>query len=419
MRRALCRMPRREPSWSRFAMAPSVVWPWSTSRTCVCWTGSIRSTPSPAKPWRSGRPTRTTSSTARTNPESLLYDEVYAGTSPWRLMTPIDHPEPAHCLVSGTGLTHLGSAAHRQAMHGKDDADLTDSMRMFRAGLEGGRPAGRDDRARHPSGSSKARARCCERRARRSSSRRTDTTAARKRNSPASTSIDERGRPRRIGMTTANEFSDHALEKTNYLHLAASKLRTCAIGPELVTDPGLHPGAAARSPSSVTASRSGPRRSPPAMAPCATAWPTSSTTTSSTSAHRRPGDVHVHFYGADALSFGDGVTLRDADVMVVQFDGFGRALRNPLRVAAPSRRPVRRDTAMTRSSGPNRRLRGLAALMRHHASRRSSPPFRSCRWSSGPRPCRRGRWPSGSSTPIRRSTGRARRCTAGPASSTT
>ena len=52
--------------------------------------------------------------------------------------------------------------------------------------------------------------------------------------------------------------------------------------------------------------------------------------------HRRPGDVHVHFYGADALSFGAGLTLQDADVMVVQFDGFGRALRNPLRVAPRS-----------------------------------------------------------------------------------
>ena len=77
---------------------------------------------------------------ARTGQELLLYDEVYAGTSPWRLTAPVNHPEPAHCLVSGTGLTHLGSAAHRQAMHGKDDADLTDSMRMFRSGLEGGRP---------------------------------------------------------------------------------------------------------------------------------------------------------------------------------------------------------------------------------------------------------------------------------------
>ena len=48
--------------------------------------------------------------------------------------------DPARCLVSGTGLTHLGSAANRNAMHGKTDAELTDSMRMFRAGLDGGRP---------------------------------------------------------------------------------------------------------------------------------------------------------------------------------------------------------------------------------------------------------------------------------------
>ena len=77
----------------------------------------------------------------RLSADTLSYDDVYAGTSPWRLMTPIDHPVSARCLVSGTGLTHLGSAAHRQAMHGKDEADLTDSMRMFRAGLDGGRPA--------------------------------------------------------------------------------------------------------------------------------------------------------------------------------------------------------------------------------------------------------------------------------------
>jgi hypothetical protein len=41
----------------------------------------------------------------------------------------------------------------------------------------------------------------------------------------------------------------------------------------------------------------------------------------------------VHFFGACALSFGDGVRLADGDVMNIQFAGFGRALRNPLRVA--------------------------------------------------------------------------------------
>jgi hypothetical protein len=49
--------------------------------------------------------------------------------------------------------------------------------------------------------------------------------------------------------------------------------------------------------------------------------------------HRRPGDVHIHFFGADAFSFGEGVTLEDGDWMQVQFEGFGKPLRNPVRIA--------------------------------------------------------------------------------------
>jgi hypothetical protein len=55
---------------------------------------------------------------------------------------------------------------------------------------------------------------------------------------------------------------------------------------------------------------------------------------------RRPGDVHVHYYGACSLSFGDGVTLADGDVMTVRFDGFGRPLRNPVRVDASPDTPI-------------------------------------------------------------------------------
>src|SRR5215472_18718240 len=76
--------------------------------------------------------------------ESLDYDSAYEGRSEWRILPAIDHPEPARCLVSGTGLTHLGSARDRQAMHETDSPgqfeNLTDSMKMFRWGLEGGRP---------------------------------------------------------------------------------------------------------------------------------------------------------------------------------------------------------------------------------------------------------------------------------------
>jgi len=274
----------------------------------------------------------------RTGPELLSYDDVYSGASPWRLMTPIDHPVPAHCLVTGTGLTHLGSAAHRQAMHGKDEADLTDSMRMFRAGLEGGRPAAGAVGAA-PEWFFKG-----------------SGTVLRAPGEPLELPsfghdggeeaelagvylIDAAGQPRRIGMAAANEFSDHALEKTNYLNLAASKLRTCALGPELVTDPDFDLVAG-----SVAIERAG-----------TTIWTTAIATGDRAMSHslaniehhhfkydghRRPGDVHVHFYGADSLSFGAGITMQDGDVMVVQFEGFGRPLRNPLSVAPPGGAPV-------------------------------------------------------------------------------
>ena len=33
-----------------------------------------------------------------------------------RLLVPLDHPDPAHCIVALTGLSHLGSAASRDAL---------------------------------------------------------------------------------------------------------------------------------------------------------------------------------------------------------------------------------------------------------------------------------------------------------------
>ena len=54
----------------------------------------------------------------RLTSERLEYDVVYSGRSEWRLLPPIDHPdEPSRCMISGTGLTHLGSARDRQSMH--------------------------------------------------------------------------------------------------------------------------------------------------------------------------------------------------------------------------------------------------------------------------------------------------------------
>src|SRR6185437_4548208 len=55
-----------------------------------------------------------------------------------RLLPPIDHPDPAHLYLTGTGLTHLGSAESRDRMHAlaATGGAQTDSMRMFLDGLK-------------------------------------------------------------------------------------------------------------------------------------------------------------------------------------------------------------------------------------------------------------------------------------------
>src|SRR4051794_24702495 len=72
--------------------------------------------------------------------ERLDYDPISLGQSDWKILPAIDHPEPARCVVTGTGLTHLGSAKSRSSMHEggpKDSVPVeSDSMKMFRWGVE-------------------------------------------------------------------------------------------------------------------------------------------------------------------------------------------------------------------------------------------------------------------------------------------
>jgi hypothetical protein len=147
------------------------------------------------------------------------------------------------------------------------------------------------------------------------------------------------GSPRRIGMAIGNEFSDHLFEKKNYLNLAGSKLRTCALGPELVI------GAPFQSVAGRLAIvRHGVEVWAKAIATGEDGMSHSLRNIEhhhfKFDAHRRPGDVHVHYFGACALSFGDGVRLEDGDVMEVAFEGFGRPLRNPVRIRPRDAAPI-------------------------------------------------------------------------------
>lgn len=268
----------------------------------------------------------------RATGDRLDYDPIYRGQSEWRLLPAIDHPEePARCVVSGTGLTHLGSARSRQSMHASTEAELTDSIKMFRWGIEGGRPApgsigaapewfykgtgislrGHGEALQVPAYAG---------------------DGGEEAEIAGIYVIAADGRPCRVGMAIGNEFSDHVFEKTNFLNLAASKLRTCALGPELVVDPDFE-----SVPVEVKIERAGNLL-----------WSKTFRTGENEmchslaniehhhfkyEAHRRPGDVHIHFFGTDCLSFSDGINMQDGDVMQVSIEGFGRSLRNPVRVA--------------------------------------------------------------------------------------
>jgi len=265
--------------------------------------------------------------------ESLFYDDVYAGKSEWRLLSPIDVAgTPERVLVSGTGLTHLGSAKDRQAMHAQADAQkpVTDSMRMFELGIAGGRPKvgeigaapewffkGHGGILQHPSEPLTVPAHAED--------------GGEEAEIAGIYVIANDGTPHRVGMCAGNEFSDHRFERHNYLNLAGSKLRQCSIGPELVV------GADFRSVAGeVSIERDG-----------MTFWKKQIETGEENMSHslanlehhhfkfeghRTPGSVHVHFFGAHSLSFGEGIELKDGDWMQVKFEGFGRALRNPVHI---------------------------------------------------------------------------------------
>ena len=268
--------------------------------------------------------------------EALNYDAIYTGASEWRLLAPIDVPgHPSRVIVSGTGLTHLGSAKDRQAMHAAQQQNageaVTDSMRMFQWGVEGGRPQpghiGIAPEWFYKGSGSILRG---------SLEPLAVPPFAEDGGEEAEIAgiyiVGPDGAPHRVGMTAGNEFSDHKFEKRNYLNLAGSKLRSCSIGPELVVDADFQ-------------SVHGQVR---IQRDAETIWQKDVVTGEENmchslanlehhhfkfEGHRQPGDVHVHFFGAHSLSFGDGIELKHGDWMEVSYDGFGRALRNPIHAA--------------------------------------------------------------------------------------
>ena len=250
-----------------------------------------------------------------------------------RVLPPVDHKDPAHTYVTGTGLTHLGSAEGRDQMH-KDLADpskLTDSMRMFKLGLEGGKPhkgqAGAQPEWFYKGDGSILVAP--------ESDLPSPSFALDGGEEPEIAGIyvvDGSGQPVRVGFALGNEFSDHVTERQNYLYLAHSKLRPASLGPELLV--GDLP------PDVQGVSRIKRGREVVFEKPFHSGEQNMAHSIANLEAHhfkyalfRRPGDVHVHFFGTATLSFSAGFKTQKGDVFEIESEPFGLPLRNRLGLA--------------------------------------------------------------------------------------
>jgi hypothetical protein len=253
-----------------------------------------------------------------------------------RLLAPIDHPDAAHLLVSGTGLTHLGSAEGRDTMHRAAEAKttLTDSMKMFLMGVEGGKPLG-DEPGVQPEWFYKGDGQILVAPGAPLEMPSFALDGGEEPEIAGVYLVDPDGRPVRIGFALGNEFSDHVTERGNYLWLAHSKLRAAALGPELLL--GALP-ADVRGTSRIL--RGGE-----------VVWEKPFLSGEANMSHsfdnlehhhfkyagfRRPGDVHVHFFGTATLSFSDGFCAEEGDVFEIEARPFTLPVRNPLTRAAPT-----------------------------------------------------------------------------------
>lgn len=255
-----------------------------------------------------------------------------------RVQSPITHPDPAHMHLTGTGLTHLGSASARDAMHKKlsDNAEetLTDSMKMFRMGLEGGKPA-KGKQGVQPEWFYKGNGTMAVAPGAPLISPAFAEDAGEEPEIAGIYVIGDDGTPFRVGFALSNEFSDHVTERVNYLWLAHSKLRNASFGPEIRV--GDLP-ADVRGMSRIQ--RDGK-----------TIWEKPFLSGETNMSHaianlehhhfkypafRQPGDVHVHMFGTATLSFADGIRTQAGDTFEIEVADFGLPLRNPLSIAPPA-----------------------------------------------------------------------------------
>lgn len=244
-----------------------------------------------------------------------------------KILPPLDHPDPAHMLISGTGLTHLGSASARDKMHqAGDETALTDTMRIFKWGVEGGKPAA-GVAGVQPEWFYKGDGSIVVRPGAAFPVPPFAEDAGEEPEIGGLYVIGPDSQPYRVGFAVGNEFSDHVMERKNYLYLAHSKLRSCSYGPELrVGELPQHLAGSSR-----------------ILRDGEVIWQNEFLSGEANMCHSldnleyhhfkyrqflRPGDVHIHFFGTATLSFADGIRTQPGDVFEISQAEFGAPLVN-------------------------------------------------------------------------------------------
>ena len=258
-----------------------------------------------------------------------------------RVLAPIDHPDAAHLHVTGTGLTHLGSAEGRDKMHkaAQSAETQTDSMRMFLMGVKDGKPASGEVGAQ-PEWFYKGNGNTLVGSGADLLSPNFAEDGGEEPEMAGIYVIGADGEPYRIGYALANEFSDHVVEKQNYLWLAHSKLRPASLGVEILTG---------ELPKHVQGtSRIWRGNEVLWEKPFISGEDNMSHSLDNLEHHhfkyalfRAPGDVHVHCFGTATASFADGVKTRDGDIFEITAAPFEYGLSNPLRTLEAEKIDVR------------------------------------------------------------------------------
>ncbi len=260
------------------------------------------------------------------------------------IVSPISHPDSHKQILSGTGLTHLGSATSRSKMHSENVNEAskkqsTDTERMFQLGLEGGKGT-LDQPGVAPEWFYKGTGESVNAPFSAITMPAFSLDAGEEAELAGIYIVNTKGKVFRVGYSLANEFSDHVTEKKNYLYLAHSKLRNCSFGPEIFIGD---------LPEEVTGTVSLSRGDEQY-------WHSEFLSGEKHMCHsienleyhhfkyeqfRQPGQLHVHFFGAAVLSFSQGISIKNGDVISMECSIMTRPLRNTVEVQ--SEQPIQID----------------------------------------------------------------------------